>query len=104
MADKVDKITRIVLCNVASDDYNSPNGRLSACRAIWSDTGGSVRIQTFDRAENVTEDHIMYLNPGVWTPIGNIKKVYRYLVDETACESEVYDLTNTSVKGIKLGF
>lgn len=91
------------LVDVTNDDYDIPD-KLENCRAIWSDTGGSVRVQIKDYYENVTADHILTLNAGSWTQVGNITKVYRYLTGTTACESQVYDLTYTAVNGIKLGF
>lgn len=103
MADRVEKIQRIVLVNVNNDDFDIAD-KLENCRAIWSDTGGSVRIQVKDYYEGVTEDHIMNLNACTWTQIGNISKVYRYLTGTTPCESQVYDLAYTLVNGIKLGF
>lgn len=103
MADRVEKIQRIFLVDVTNADYDIPD-KLENCRAIWSDLGGSVRIQIKDYYENVTADHILTLNAGSWTQVGNITKVYRYLTGTTVCESQVYDLTYTAVNGIKLGF
>lgn len=103
MADRVEKIQRIVLVNVNNDDFDITD-KLENCRAIWSDTGGRIRIQIKDYYENKTEDHILELNAGSWTQVGNVAKVYRYLTGSVVCESQVIDLTNTLVNGIKLGF
>lgn len=102
MADRVEKVQRIVLVDVTAGDVDITD-KLENCRAIWSDTGGRIRIQVKDYYENKTEDHILTLNAGSWTQVGNISKVYRYLTGTTACESQVVDLTNTLVNGIKLG-
>ena len=103
MADRVEKIQRIVLVDVTAGDVDITD-KLENCRAIWSDTGGAVRVQVKDYYESKLEDHILYLNAGTWTQVGNVAKVYRYLTGTTPCESQVYDLTYTAVNGIKLGF
>jgi hypothetical protein len=103
MADRVEKIQRIVLVNVTAGDVDITD-KLENCRAIWSDTGGRIRIQIRDYYEGKLEDHILELSAGSWTQVGNVSKVYRYLTGETVCESQVVNLTNTLVNGIKLGF
>lgn len=96
---RTDRIDQIEVVDVSSGDDSTI---ASNVRAIKADVDGLVKLKINPRNGN---DYVTveYLPEGVWVPIGNIVRVYRYITGTTDATTQVYDTTATAVIGIKIG-
>jgi hypothetical protein len=73
------------------------------CRAIYADqASGIVKISYVDDSDGETYTEVIELQQGVFYPIRNVTRVFRYYVGTTACTAKAWGDTGLVVTGIKL--
>lgn len=97
---RTDRVDEIEVVNVDAGDDSTV---MANPRAINVDVSGIVKLKIKPRTGAAAYNVVQYFVGGIWTPIGNVVRVYQYTSGTTPPTAQVYDSTATLVNGIKLG-